>query len=115
MNKRIYATRAHWSDTLQKWIFEQGWTRSFRGSAIEAYHPFDVETFAELREPPGYFKKEVKQSSEMNMNKPPGRLRGSRNADETRLVNTTAAFPLMRTQSPFAGSYSILLPKGPCV
>ena len=66
LHKRIYATRAHWSDTLQKWVFEQGWERSFRGSAIEAYHPFDVETFAELREPPGYFKKEVKQSSEMN-------------------------------------------------
>ena len=66
LNKRIYATRAHWSETLQKWVFEQGWERSFRGSAIEAYHPFDVETFAELREPPGYFKKEVKQSSEMN-------------------------------------------------
>ncbi|MFI5113060.1 MAG: LptF/LptG family permease [Terriglobales bacterium] len=66
LRKRIYATRAHWSDTLQKWVFEQGWERTFRGSAIEAYHPFDVETFAELREPPGYFKKEVKQSSEMN-------------------------------------------------
>jgi lipopolysaccharide export system permease protein len=66
LNKRIYATRAHWSETLQKWVFEQGWERSFRGSAIEAYRPFDVETFAELTEPPGYFKKEVKQSSEMN-------------------------------------------------
>jgi LPS export ABC transporter permease LptF/LPS export ABC transporter permease LptG len=66
LNKRIYATRAHWSDPLQKGVFEQGWERTFRGSAIEAYHPFDVETFAELREPPGYFKKEVKQSSEMN-------------------------------------------------
>ncbi len=66
LNKRIYATRAHWSETLQKWVFEQGWTRSFRGSAIQDYHPFDVETFVELRERPGYFKKEVKQSSEMN-------------------------------------------------
>jgi len=66
LRKRIYATRAHWSETLQKWVFEQGWERTFRGSAIEDYHPFDVETFAELREPPGYFKKEVKQSSEMN-------------------------------------------------
>lgn len=66
LTKRIYATRAHWSETLQKWVFEQGWTRSFRGSAIEEFQPFDVETFAELREPPGYFKKEVKQSSEMN-------------------------------------------------
>ena len=66
LTKRIYATRAHWSDTLQKWVFEQGWTRSFRGSAIQSYQPFDVETFAELGEPPSYFKKEVKQSSEMN-------------------------------------------------
>ncbi len=66
LTKRIYATRAHWSDTLQKWVFEQGWTRSFRGSAIENYQPFDVETFAELGERPSYFKKEVKQSSEMN-------------------------------------------------
>ena len=34
LRKRIYATRAHWSETLQKWVFEQGWERSFRGSAI---------------------------------------------------------------------------------
>jgi lipopolysaccharide export LptBFGC system permease protein LptF len=66
LTKRIYATRAHWSEDLQKWVFEQGWTRSFRGPAIENYRPFDVETFAELRESPGYFKKEVKQSSEMS-------------------------------------------------
>ncbi|MGZ4818653.1 MAG: LptF/LptG family permease, partial [Terriglobales bacterium] len=66
LTKRIYANRAHWSDTLQKWVFEQGWTRTFRGSAIESYQPFDVETFAELGEAPAYFKKEVKQSSEMN-------------------------------------------------
>ncbi|MBZ5629542.1 MAG: LptF/LptG family permease [Acidobacteriia bacterium] len=66
LTKRIYATRAHWSETLHKWVFEQGWTRSFLGSAIQSYQPFDVETFAELGEPPSYFKKEVKQSSEMN-------------------------------------------------
>ncbi len=66
LTKRIYATRAHWSDTLQRWVFEQGWSRSFRGIAIEDYHPFDVTTFAELKETPAYFKKEVKQSSEMS-------------------------------------------------
>ncbi|MGI9103037.1 MAG: LPS export ABC transporter permease LptF [Terriglobales bacterium] len=66
LTRRIYATRAHWSETLQKWVFEQGWERTFRGSAIEAYHPFDVDTFANLNESPAYFKKEVKQSSEMN-------------------------------------------------
>jgi LPS export ABC transporter permease LptF/LPS export ABC transporter permease LptG len=68
LTKRIYAARAHWSDTLDKWVFEQGWVREFRGTAIVSYEPFsaDVRTFAELTEPPTYFKKEVKQSSEMN-------------------------------------------------
>ena len=34
--------------------------------SIHDYRTFDVATFAELAEPPSYFKKEVKQSSEMN-------------------------------------------------
>ncbi|MFB3814092.1 MAG: LptF/LptG family permease [Terriglobales bacterium] len=63
---RIYAQRAHWSDTLGRWVYEQGWERAFRGSAIEQYRTFDVATFPELSEPPTYFKKEVKQSLEMN-------------------------------------------------
>ena len=63
---RVHASRAHWSDQLRKWIFEQGWVRTFRGSAIQGFHQFDAETFPTLIEPPGYFKKEVHQSSEMN-------------------------------------------------
>jgi LPS export ABC transporter permease LptF/LPS export ABC transporter permease LptG len=63
---RVHASRAHWSENLQKWIFEQGWARTFRGSAIQSYHPFDADTFPALIEPPSYFKKEVHQSSEMN-------------------------------------------------
>jgi LPS export ABC transporter permease LptG len=66
LTKRLYATRAHWEDTLHKWVFEQGWSRSFRNSAIESYNTFDVRTFGESTEPPSYFKKEVKQSQEMN-------------------------------------------------
>jgi len=66
LTRRIYASRAHWSDTLQKWVLEQGWERSFQGMSIHDYRTFDVATFAELAEPPSYFKKEVKQSSEMN-------------------------------------------------
>ena len=65
LTKRIYAQRAHWAGELGKWVFESGWTRSFEGSAIAGYQPFDVSTFAELSETPFYFKKEVKQSSEM--------------------------------------------------
>jgi LPS export ABC transporter permease LptG/LPS export ABC transporter permease LptF len=68
LKRRIYAARAHWSDNLGRWVFEQGWEREFRGSAIQYYRTFDVATFSDLREPPQYFKKEVKQSSEMSYN-----------------------------------------------
>jgi LPS export ABC transporter permease LptG/LPS export ABC transporter permease LptF len=66
LTRRIYASRAHWSDSLNRWVFEQGWERAFRGSAIMDYRTFDVATFPELNEPPPYFRKEVKQSLEMN-------------------------------------------------
>ena len=63
---RAFAARAHWSETLGKWVFENGWSRTFHGSAIEDYSRFDVRTFPGVTERPNYFKKEVKQSSEMN-------------------------------------------------
>jgi LPS export ABC transporter permease LptG/LPS export ABC transporter permease LptF len=66
ITKRIYATRARWASQMGKWVFEQGWTRTFRGAAMEDFHPFDASTFSEVTERPSYFKKEVKQSQEMN-------------------------------------------------
>ena len=64
--RRIHAERAHWEVGLQKWVFETGWVRTLHGASIQEYRNFDVATFDELHETPGYFKKEVKQSSEMN-------------------------------------------------
>jgi LPS export ABC transporter permease LptF/LPS export ABC transporter permease LptG len=63
---RITADRAHWSDAMGRWVYEQGWERSLSGSAIENYHRFDAATYPELAEAPAYFKKEIKQSSEMS-------------------------------------------------
>ena len=70
MIKRVYAARARWAEHLQKWTFENGWQRSWSNAPgtdpHEDLRKFDVSTFAELNEPPTYFKKEVLQSSEMN-------------------------------------------------
>jgi lipopolysaccharide export LptBFGC system permease protein LptF len=66
ITQRAHADRAHWSDVTQRWIYEHGWVRQLRGDTIENYRQFDVTTFAQFAEPPTYFKKEVKQSSEMS-------------------------------------------------
>jgi LPS export ABC transporter permease LptG/LPS export ABC transporter permease LptF len=63
---RIAADRAHWSSPMGRWVYEQGWERSLGGSAIESYRKFDVATYPQLAEAPAYFKKEIKQSSEMS-------------------------------------------------
>ena len=66
ITSRIYASRARWDDGLQKWVFSGGWERAFHGDAIAGFRQFEVSIFTELNEPPTYFKKEVRQSSEMN-------------------------------------------------
>jgi LPS export ABC transporter permease LptG len=66
ITSRISAERAHWSERMSRWVYEQGWERALQGSAIQNYRQFDVATFPELGEAPAYFKKEIKQSSEMS-------------------------------------------------
>jgi LPS export ABC transporter permease LptF/LPS export ABC transporter permease LptG len=66
LTQRVYAARARWEETVRQWVCTQGWERDFRGPAIENYRTFEVGTFTAVSEPPTYFKKEVKQSSEMS-------------------------------------------------
>src|SRR5579863_1564179 len=66
ITRRIHAERAHWAESMNRWVYENGWERSLRVSAIAGYRLFDVSTFPELGETPAYFKKEVKQYTEMN-------------------------------------------------
>src|SRR6202163_665219 len=55
MTHRIDADRAHWSKSMGRWVYEEGWERTLSGSAIESYHKFDAATFPELTESPAYF------------------------------------------------------------
>ncbi len=66
LSRRIYAASAHWDPQLHQWIFADGWERDFTGEAVGGYHSFSVQTFSDIREGPGYFKKEYRQSSEMS-------------------------------------------------
>jgi LPS export ABC transporter permease LptF/LPS export ABC transporter permease LptG len=66
ITRRIHADRARWADNLNTWEYERGWERTLKLSAIGDYQPFAVATFPELPETPAYFKKEVKQDTEMN-------------------------------------------------
>ena len=66
ITRRIHADRAHWAENLNRWVYEQGWDRALNVSAIANYRPFEVATFPDLPETPSYFKKEVKQYTEMN-------------------------------------------------
>jgi len=66
ISRRIHAERAHWAESMNRWVYENGWERSLRVSAIAGYRLFDASTFPELAETPAYFKKEVKQYTEMN-------------------------------------------------
>jgi len=64
--RRIYASRAHWEAGMEAWIMERGWVRDFEGAEVRSYRNFSRDTFSELAEPPAYFKKEVRESSQMN-------------------------------------------------
>ena len=66
LTRRISAEQAHWEPSLNKFVFERGWVRTLKGASIQDYNTYEVATFDELHEDPGYFKKEVLQSSEMD-------------------------------------------------
>lgn len=73
ITRRIFASHAHFEPEMKRpmWVLENGWVRSFeenggRVDAIAEFHTFDAASFPELHEAPAYFKREVKQSSEMS-------------------------------------------------
>jgi lipopolysaccharide export LptBFGC system permease protein LptF len=68
IKRRIYAARASWDEVHGTWVFEDGWSQGFREQRAVAkeFVRFDRQRFQEITEDPRYFKKEVKQSSQMS-------------------------------------------------
>jgi len=66
LERRIYAKSVQWDARVNRWIFDNGWQRTFSGTSVASYQPFTVATFPELREQPAYFNKENKPSDEMS-------------------------------------------------
>lgn len=69
LKRLINAERARWEPTLKTWVFQNGLARSVEGIRVTSFDPFEdkTATFPELDEPPGYFRKEVKLSQQMNV------------------------------------------------
>ena len=55
VKRRIFATRANWSDTQNAWVLEGGWIRDFSQGSITRYEKFNVVVLPELTEQPAYF------------------------------------------------------------
>jgi LPS export ABC transporter permease LptG/LPS export ABC transporter permease LptF len=66
MTRRIFASSAHWDDRVKRWVFEDGWQRSFQGETVSNFQPFTTTSFPEIHEQPSYFKKEDRPSQEMS-------------------------------------------------
>jgi LPS export ABC transporter permease LptG/LPS export ABC transporter permease LptF len=64
--RRIFATSVTWDPTVNRWVFDNGWQRTFTGETIASYQPFTVATFPEIHEQPVYFSKEDTPSDEMS-------------------------------------------------
>lgn len=66
MRRRVFAVRAHWEPRNGSWILEDGWVRDFSADRVDRYTKFTVITLNEFTEPPDYFRREVRQSYQMN-------------------------------------------------
>jgi lipopolysaccharide export system permease protein len=67
LRRRIFATRARWSQSQQVWVLEGGWMRDFADGSVAHYERFTAAAPQELTEPPSYFNREVRQAFQMNL------------------------------------------------
>ncbi len=101
VRRRIFATRATWEPTENTWVLTSGWVRDFDADGkVSRYEPFTATSLPELNEPPGYFRREVLQSDQMNWSQLGEYIRSLRQAgfDTARLsvqLQKKFAFPII--------------------
>jgi LPS export ABC transporter permease LptG len=66
IRRRVFASRATWSDTQKLWVLESGWVRDFTAGTVAHYERFNVKDLPELTEPPSYFNREVLTAIQMS-------------------------------------------------
>jgi LPS export ABC transporter permease LptF/LPS export ABC transporter permease LptG len=100
LERRIFASSARWNDTVNQWVFENGWQRTFQGETTASYRPFTLSAFPEIHEQPSYFVKEYRPSQEMSYNELSGYIADLKQSgfDTKRLsvqLNRKLAYPLI--------------------
>jgi LPS export ABC transporter permease LptF/LPS export ABC transporter permease LptG len=67
LRRRVFASRAQWSESQKLWVLEGSWVRDFSGGTIVRYQRLPpVTSLPELTEPPSYFNREVRQAFQMS-------------------------------------------------
>lgn len=67
LRRRIFATRARWSEPEHVWVLENGWVRDFSDGTVTKFATFTATAPPELSEPPSYFNREVRQAFQMSI------------------------------------------------
>src|SRR5262245_17270474 len=66
VKRRVFASRATWSESQNTWLLESGWVRDFQDGHVQNYQKFKATALAELAEPPAYFNREVLQAFQLS-------------------------------------------------
>jgi len=109
IRRRVFATRATWVQSENTWALTGGWIRDFKEGKVSQYTPFKVQSLPEISEPPSYFRREVRQSYQMNWRQLGDYIQGLRQAgfDTARLSvqwQKKFAFPLIAAIIVFLGA-----------
>ena len=80
VKRRVFASRATWSESQNTWLLESGWVRDFEDGRVSNYQKFKATALSELSEPPTYFNREVLQAFQLSFRQLGNYIQELRNA-----------------------------------